>query len=363
MNLTKSIVISTAATLAFIASIAVLILSFWVQMDPSFNVPKTHAIVLSKQPEATLDEFTIRLLGNKLLSARSPDPNSAYLTDAERIVGCVSSFVTQNNSYQPSSSLATMSLTLTLEDIRQLIEHGALATAGETRFSQETAKFICDSFADLRMQIIVKDAKLDVIVLEAIKYMERVFGKSNSVHQLNDILLKKQADREKQIQSEELFSNLANPTLLLITASVLFGVFLLLMIYKRTDQMGTKVAHLDRTMKYGAMAVVSEKKKIENGRGLPTGLPVTDPNQLYVSMTDVNTDTYPQKITLTVANPSSTAKKARAAFSYMNDANEIVETSTSEIFSVPAYGEFNVVEFVPTNKDSLVKWRSEIRPA
>ena len=151
-----------------------------------------------------------------------------------------------------------------------------------------------------------------------------------------------------------------SPVALLSAAVVFLGVFLLLVLLLRMTWLSRKIQLIDRSIRYGSLSATPPKGS--PGRPLP-GQQELSERGLYVAAADVNTESNPKIITLTVANAGKQAQSAAAHFVFFDGDEQRVGSHRSPEFVVPPEGIFSLKTAVPPNDGSWVKWRSEIVPA
>ncbi len=148
-----------------------------------------------------------------------------------------------------------------------------------------------------------------------------------------------------------------SPAALISAAIVFLVVFLLLLLVLRMTWLSRKIQLMDRSIRYGSLSGGSSQSK--GVRQLPAQQEL-NARGLYVAAADVDTESSPKMITLTVANAAKQAQSAIAHFVFFDANEQKVGSRQSPEFLVPPEGIFSLKTEVPPNDGSWVKWRSEI---
>ena len=128
----------------------------------------------------------------------------------------------------------------------------------------------------------------------------------------------------------------------------------------RMSWLSRKIQLMDRSIRYGSLSAAPARGS--SVRQLP-GRQEFSEHGLYVAAADVDTESDPKMITLTVANAGKRAQSAVAHFVFFDTEDQRVGGHRSPDFVVPPEGIFSLKTTVPPNDGSWVKWRSEIAPA
>ena len=278
---------------------------------------------------------------------------------ASQLVDCLSEWA-RNQSIRRDITVDGLRAVSHSEWINVLSIAASASGAGGDYFNR-ASQFVCAALNKEELADKIFLTGVDDFALEALTYLAQQSRQ-------NQLLLQQSAQQQRVFA--ELDSRLMgtlqrlamNPGVLLVGSGAAFVVFLLLMLTLRMIWLSKKLNLMDRSIRYGSLGGGGSSGKSSPTRVLPALSDVAD-RGLYVAAADIDAESNPKIITLTVANSSLSDRSAHAYFSFFNESQVKVGEHRSPHFSVPSEGIFSLRTEVPSNDGSWVTWRSEIIPS
>jgi hypothetical protein len=285
--------------------------------------------------------------------------NVAASNAASQLVNCMSEWAMNQSSQRviPVDGLRNASHSEWIK----VIPMGANAIGADGDYLKRAPEFVCAALAkdDVADKIFL--IGLDDFVMESLVYLARQLRQ--------DRLLIEQSVQQQRVIAEldsRLIGTLRRlamtPGVLLVGSGAAIVVFLLLLLMLRMIWLSKKLNLMDRSIRYGTLAAGGSSGKDSQNRVLPALSDVAE-HGIYVAAADIDAESNPKIITLTVANSSQQNRSAYASFSFFNKSQIKVGDHKSPTFEVPPEGIYSLRTEVPTNDGSWVTWRSEIIPA
>lgn len=223
------------------------------------------------------------------------------------------------------------------------------------KYFNSMSNFVCAALKDPKSVDHIDKLGMDQFVVESLHYLQT----SPFEGQLGS------ADLLETIKSEVLQvlrSIVSNPLIVLTVAAASLLILLVFYLLLRVTALSGKIKLVDRSKRYD---LISKKQKRAEPNLEQRALPKEselEQKGLYVAAAEVQTDSDPKVIQLTVANSTQEERSAIASFTFFNADGAEVGVQDSGKFLVPAKGVVTVRTEVPDNDGSWVKWRSEITP-
>lgn len=349
------IVLTLGAVSALAAAIFMAGLATQQWLDPEAITEKTQ-IISASPPSVSSADFLARFSHRTPPNESGAQPGIETEAATEQLFSCL-----QKNAHEisvrqgipgeipaPSRSAIRLYLSLAIVGVSDKAAFLSLAPA-----------FICIGLTSEAITEQIVSSGVDAYVVDALSYLSEQ-SRQRQQRQL-------QLDQWQATWSELdarlmlIVQRMAMSPVALLSAAVVFlGVFLLLFLLLRMTWLSRKIQLMDRSIRYGSLSRSAQTGS--STRQLP-GQQELNERGLYVAAADVNTESTPKIITLTVANAGQRAQLAAAHFVFFDDQEQRVGSHRSPVFIVPPEGIFSLKTEVPSNDGSWVKWRSEIVPA